>query len=147
MSAPRAGVYVGLDYGRKRIGLAVSTPLRTVHPRPRLERSGEKPDLAFLCALAHETEAEAFVLGLPHNMDGTLSEMEQEVRAFALRLAAESGLPIYGSDERLTSEAAESALRQQELRGRERKARRDSAAACILLSEFLEGEGARERLA
>lgn len=146
MSARRTGVFVGLDYGRKRIGLAISTPLRTVHPRPRLERTGEKRDLAHLCALAVEAEAEAFVLGLPHNMDGTLSEMEKEVRAFALRLAGASGLPVYGSDERLTSEAAESALRQQELRGRERKAKRDSAAACILLTEFLEGGGAAERL-
>ncbi len=142
------GVFLGLDYGRRRIGIAVSTPLDTVHPRPRLERGDADDDFAALGALAAEVEAEALVLGLPSHMDGTPSPMEQEVRAFALRLAAATGLPVYGSDERLTSEAADSALGMQALSWRDRKGRRDSAAACILLADFLATAlPARERLA
>lgn len=142
------GVFVGLDYGRRRIGIAVSTPLDTVHPRPRLERGDAEDDFAALVALVRQVEAEAFVLGLPSHMDGTLSPMEREVRAFAVTLASATGLPVYGSDERLTSEAADSALGMQSLSWRARKGKRDSAAACILLSDFLAtAPASRERLA
>jgi putative Holliday junction resolvase len=140
------GVLLALDYGRKRIGLAVSTALGTVHPRPRLERTSPAEDLRALKAVAEECGAEAVVVGLPHHMDGTASDMEREARAFAALVAAELGVPVYGMDERLTTEAAESALRATESRGRARKARRDSAAACIVLQDFL-GATTRERIA
>ena len=100
------GVLLALDYGTKRIGIAVSTPLGTVHPRPRLRRTTLEKDLDALNALVEENEAEAVVMGLPHNMDGSESEMEREVRAFAKELARRCPIPIYGTDERLTSEAA-----------------------------------------
>ncbi len=141
------GVLLGLDYGRKRIGIAVSTPLGTVHPRPRIERRAVEADLAALGALAREAEAEGFVLGLPSHMDGSLSPMESEVRAFAASLAGATGLPVYGSDERLTSEAADSALGAQDLSRAARKGRRDSAAACIILADFLASAAPPERLA
>lgn len=140
-------VYLGLDYGRKRIGIAVSTPLGTVHPRPRLERTRPDEDLRRLAALAEESGAEAIVVGLPHHMDGQISEMEAEVRRFAVELAQAAGLPVFGSDERLTTEAAETILRSRDLDGRARKARRDSAAACIVLQDFLGTGDGRERIA
>ena len=102
------GVLLALDYGRKRIGVAVSTALGTVHPRPRLERTSAAADLAALRAIAEECGAEGVVIGLPHHMDGTASDMEREVRAFAKGLAAALELPVFGMDERLTTEAAES---------------------------------------
>jgi len=140
-------VLLGLDYGRKRIGIAVSTPLGTVHPRERLERDTMEKDLAALCALAEETGAGAFVIGLPHHMDGKTSDMEREARAFAQALAGACGLPVFGSDERLTTEAADSALRQTSKGWRDRKARRDSAAACIVLQDYLDAPARAEKLA
>jgi putative holliday junction resolvase len=144
---PAAGVLLGLDYGRKRIGIAVSTALKTVHPRPRLERTTIEEDLAAVEALVEETGASAIVIGLPHHMDGKTSDMEREVRAFALSLAAACGVPVFGSDERLTTEAAESALRQTSKGWRERKARRDSAAACIVLQDYLDAPARAEKIA
>jgi putative Holliday junction resolvase len=141
------GVTLGLDYGRKRIGVAVSTLLGTVHPRPRLERTTMERDLATLAGLVEETGATAIVVGLPHHMDGTTSEMEQEVRRFAVTLAAACGVPVYGSDERLTSEAAEQILRASEIRGRARRERRDSAAASLVLQDFLSAGHEGERIA
>jgi putative Holliday junction resolvase len=141
------GVTLGLDYGRKRIGVAVSTPLGTVHPRPRLERTTLEQDLAALAALVEETGAAGIVVGLPHHMDGTTSEMEEEVRRFAVALAAACGVPVYGSDERLTSEAAERILRAGEVSSRARKQRRDSAAASIVLQDFLDAGNDGERIA
>jgi len=142
-----AAVLLGLDYGRKRIGIAVSTPLGTVHPRERLERDTLEKDLAALRALAAETGAGAIVIGLPHHMDGKTSDMEREARAFGLALGAACGLPVFGSDERLTTEAADSALRQTSKGWRERKARRDSAAACIVLQDYLDAPERGERIA
>jgi len=141
------GVTLGLDYGRKRIGVAVSTLLGTVHPRPRLERTTMERDLATLAGLVEETGATAIVVGLPHHMDGTTSEMEREVRRFAVTLAAACGVPVYGSDERLTSEAAEQILRAREIRGRARRERRDSAAASLVLQDFLSAGHEGERIA
>lgn len=141
-----SGVLLALDYGRKRIGVAVSTALGTVHARPRLVRTTLDADLAALRDLVAETGAEAIVLGLPHHMDGSESEMEREVKAFAARVAERCGVPVYGSDERLTTDAAEALLKEQDLGGRKRKARRDSAAACLLLNDFLAGT-TRERIA
>lgn len=148
MSEPAPGAWLGLDYGRKRIGVAVSTALGTVHPRPRLECTTPERDRAVIRALVEETEADGIVLGLPHHMDGRISEMEEEVRRFARELAATCGVPVYGIDERLTTQAADSILRAQELHGRARKARRDSAAACLLLQDFMAaGSEERERIA
>ena len=140
-------VTLGLDYGRKRIGLAVSTPLGTVHARPRLERTKLDADLAALAGLVEETGAAAIVVGLPHHMDGTTSEMEKEVRRFAVALAAACRVPVYGSDERLTSEAADQILRARELRGRKRRERLDSAAASLVLQDFLNAGNQGERIA
>ncbi len=143
----RPAVLLGLDYGRKRIGIAVSTPLGTVHPRKRLERETLAEDLAALCALVEETGASAIVIGLPHHMDGKTSDMEREVRAFAAALGAACGLAVFGGDERLTTEAAESALRQTSKGWRDRKARRDSAAACIVLKDYIDAPTRGERIA
>jgi putative Holliday junction resolvase len=140
-------VCVGVDYGRKRIGLAVSTPLGTVHPRPRLLRTTLERDLAAIRSLVEETDAGLLVVGLPHHMDGTTSEMELEARAFARALAAACGRPVFGLDERLTSEAASSALAAPRGFGKAQKERRDSAAACIVLQDYLNDQGQAERIA
>lgn len=144
---PVARVLLGLDYGRKRIGIAVSTPLGTVHPRERLERTTAEEDMESLAELLRDAGAEAIVIGLPHHMDGKTSDMEREVREFAAALAAVCGVPVFGADERLTTEAAESALRQTSKGWRDRKARRDSAAACIVLQDYLDAPARGERLA
>lgn len=140
-------VWVGLDYGRKRIGLAVATALGTVHPRPRLDRTTREADMDALCDLAREVSAYGFIVGLPHNMDGSSSAIEEEVRQFAAVLAVSSGLPVFGCDERLSTEAADTILRNQERHWRDRKERRDSAAACIVLQDFLSAGEEGERLA
>ncbi|MHC4940172.1 MAG: Holliday junction resolvase RuvX [Planctomycetota bacterium] len=141
------GKLLAIDYGTKRIGLAVSSPLETVHPRPRRDRVDPASDLAYLVRLADEEDVVGIVIGLPHHMDGAQSEMEAEARAFAAKLAAASGLPVFGSDERLTSQEAERILAGQHKDPRERKGRVDSAAACLLLQDFLAAGDEPERIA
>ena len=138
---------IGIDYGTKRIGLAVSSPLGTVHPRPRRDRVTETTDLAFIAGLADEEGVSGIVIGLPHHMDGAQSEMEVAARKFAVKLAELSGLPVFGTDERLTSQAADSILAGQHKNPRARKQRVDSAAACLLLQDYLNAEQSGERIA
>ncbi|MHC4450026.1 MAG: Holliday junction resolvase RuvX [Planctomycetota bacterium] len=138
---------LGIDYGTKRIGLAVSSPLETVHPRPRRDRVTLESDIVFLAALADEEDVAGIVIGLPHHMDGARSEMEIQARSFAKKLAEASGLPVFGSDERLTSQEAERILMAQHKDPRQTKGRVDSAAACILLQDFLAAENEPERVA
>jgi putative Holliday junction resolvase len=131
---------LGIDYGTKRIGLAVSSPLGTVHPRTRLDRQAPKKDLQYLADLADEEQVAGIVIGLPHHMDGAVSDMERAARAFAIELAALTGLPVFGSDERLTSQEADRILATSMRNPRDRKGRVDSAAACILLQDYLSAE-------
>jgi len=140
--------YLGIDYGTKRIGLAVASPIGTVHPRPRLDRVDEAADIRALVGLVREEGVEALVIGLPHHMDGTQSEMELQARRFAKKLAEATGLSVFGTDERLTSAEADRILKVQGQRNpRARKQRVDSAAACILLQDFLNAEQTGERIA
>ena len=140
--------YLGIDYGTRRIGLAVSSPIGTVHPRPRLDREGTEADIQALVALIRDEGVEALVIGLPHHMDGAVSEMEVEARQFGATLAEAAGLPLFGSDERLTSAEADRMLKISGRRNpRARKERIDSAAACILLQDFLSAEQNAERIA
>jgi putative Holliday junction resolvase len=140
--------YLGIDYGTKRIGLAVSSPIGTVHPRPRLDRTGPEDDIRALVALIRDEAVTALVIGLPHHMDGAQSEMEAEARNFGVALAQACELPLFGTDERLTSAEADRILKVQGRRNpRARKERVDSAAACILLQDFLAAEESAERIA
>jgi putative holliday junction resolvase len=137
--------FLAVDYGERRIGLALSDPTATIaQPLPTLQRRrGKRPPTAAILALASEHQVEGFVLGLPITLAGTESDWTREVRAFGDRLAGRAGLPVHYVDERLTSVAAERAVRSIGLprRERERKDRVDAAAAVLILQSFLDRRG------
>lgn len=138
------GRVVAVDYGRRRIGVAVSDPTRTlVSPRDTVENGdppSEPPER--LLRLLRELEPEEIVVGIPLDMDGTTGEMAEEVREFAENLRAGLGLevPVAEWDERLTTEQARDFLREggtsPTRRGRDR-GRLDRAAAAVLLRRYL----------
>jgi putative Holliday junction resolvase len=130
---------LGIDYGRRRLGLAISDEGGILaSPLPVYERRGEKEDLTFLSSLASERKAGQIVFGLPLNMDGSSGEMVDEVIAFAAALREESGLPVVTFDERLTSVEAERVLVQANLSRKRRKGLRDSLSAVLILQGYLE---------
>jgi putative Holliday junction resolvase len=130
---------LGFDYGTKKIGVAVGqTVTRTASPLTTLRHRGQKPDWAAIEALVREWRPEAAVLGLPHNMDDTEEEtLAAPVRRFARQLAGRFGIPVHLVDERLTTLAAERALRDQ---GRGRVDALDAYAAKLILETWL-GDG------
>jgi putative Holliday junction resolvase len=130
---------LGIDYGRKRLGLALSdedeilaSPLATW----RRARSVQT-DFANLSRLAREHGVVRVVVGLPLHMDGTAGEMAREATAFAQGLARESQLPVETFDERLSSSEAERAMLEGDLSRRQRKENRDMLAAVLILQGFL----------
>ncbi len=135
---------LGIDYGRKRHGLAVSDGLGlSSQPLPCLHRSktaaADWPHLAKIC---EERDIRRVILGLPLNMDGTEGEMAREVRRWGAELEQALKLRIDYEDERLTTDEAEEFLIAAGLRPSERKKLRDSVAAALLVRTVMERERA-----
>jgi putative Holliday junction resolvase len=137
---------LALDYGTKRIGMAVSDPERAfAFPAGELERRGERRDLDALRQVALERGAVQLVVGLPLHMSGRPGPEAEAARSFAAKVANATGLPVELLDERWTSQEAERALRQVQPKRRKREAARlDAAAAAILLRTWLERSRLRE---
>lgn len=133
---------LGVDYGERRVGLALSDPTATIaSPLPTLgRRKGKRPPVAPIARLAEEHEVEAIVVGLPLTLEGDDSDWTREVRQFAEALADRTGLPVALEDERMTSVRAERAVRSLGLskEKREEKERVDAAAATLILQAHLD---------
>jgi putative Holliday junction resolvase len=145
------GKILAIDYGRVRIGLAISDPERRfafpleVYTRgqPTCGHPGRKaasldPFFDKLDQLIREENVTLLLVGLPVRGDGREDQMAAEVRQFSARLAQHSGLPVVHYDERYTSVLAESLLWQAGLTHAQRKQRRDKLAAQLLLQAYLE---------
>src|SRR5579864_437160 len=100
-STPSSGRIMAIDYGRKRLGLALSDELGlTSQPLTTLPRTNRRDDLRRLRLLARENKVRQIVVGLPLRLDGTAGEMAEEVKRFATRITKELGLPVKMFDER-----------------------------------------------
>ena len=131
---------LGIDYGRRRIGLAISDEAQYIaRPLDPYHRThSRKRDLQAIARIAHEQEAGCIVFGLPLNMDGSRGEMVLEVEAFAKDLHPLVDLAIATTDERLTSVEAERVLLQGNVKRKDRKLLRDGLAATLILQGYLD---------
>jgi len=133
---------LGIDFGERRIGLAVSDPTGTIaSPLETLRRrAGKRPPITRIVEIAEEHGAERVVLGLPLNLKGEETPWCAEIRAVGERLASRLQLPVDYVDERFTSARAERAVRSLGLgkRKREEKGRVDAAAAVLILQAWLD---------
>lgn len=136
------GRVLAVDYGERRIGLALSDPLGMIaSPLPTLtRRRGKRPPVAPLARLAEEHDVVQLVVGLPLGLDGEENDWSREVREFGEKLAERTGLPVAFQDERMTSVRAERAVRSLGLprQQREEKGRVDAAAAVLILQAYLD---------
>jgi putative Holliday junction resolvase len=130
---------LAIDYGRRRIGLAVSDELAiTAVPLATLERKNRQDDIRRLREITRKYKITLIILGSPLHLDGRAGEMAKEVSRFALRIKKELGLPVKLRDERLTTWEAEQTLKEHSGR-KSKKMHLDSVAAAILLRDFLDG--------
>jgi putative holliday junction resolvase len=133
------GRILGLDLGKRRIGVAISDPLRiTAQGLPTVERTNMRQDLAVLARLITEREVTLVVLGNPLNMSGKEGRQSGWVRAFASDLQGKTGVQVELWDERLTSVEAGRVLRQSGISIEKRGRAVDRLAAVILLQSYLD---------
>lgn len=141
------GAALAIDYGRARIGVAASDALGiTAQGIATLDGRDRAGALDACVALATERDATVILVGLPLHMDGTPGAMAREATAFADALRARVGCPVELVDERLTSFAADQALRDAGFRRKDRAKREDQTAAALLLRGWLDAHarGGRE---
>ena len=133
---------LGVDYGERRIGLAISDALGMIaNPLPTItRRRGKRPPIAEIERIAAEREVEAIVVGLPLDEHGDESAWTAEVRAFGEKLGERAALPVHFVDERMTSARAERVIRESGLprHKREEKGRVDATAAVFILQHHLD---------
>ena len=136
---PLRGRIAGIDFGTKRIGIAVSNTDRTIaSPYENYTRRDPAQDARRFQRLVREEEIVQFVVGLPVHLSGQESEKSLEARRFAAWLGEVTAIPVVLFDERFTTAEAEALLQMAELTKKRRQARRDMLAAQILLAAYLE---------
>lgn len=138
---------LGVDFGEKRIGVAVSDPTGTIaSPLETVKRrAGKRPPLNRLADTARAWEVRHVVVGLPLSLTGEENEWCAEVRTMGRNLAKRLELDVSFVDERMTSVRAERAVRAVGLskRARREKGRVDAGAAQLILQAWLDREDTR----
>lgn len=133
---------MGLDFGSKTVGVAVSDPLlvtaQGVETVFRKSPDKLRQTLARIKELAQEYEVGRIVLGYPKHMNNTEGERCEKTKAFARMLEHRTGLTVELWDERLTTAAANYAMMESGVRREERKAYVDKIAACLILQGYLD---------
>jgi putative Holliday junction resolvase len=132
---------LGIDYGDRSIGLALSDKLHiTAQAIGRYEVQNRKKDAQYFKDLVRQYQVTKVVIGLPLQMDGNEGSRAEKTREFARWLEKVLGLPVVFWDERLTTKQALHVLHEQKIDGRKKKKLKDQVAATLILSNYLESE-------
>ncbi len=130
---------LGIDYGIKRVGLALSDGLGLLaHPYATLERTTRERLFADVLAIVAQESVQTIVLGFPQALNGQETETTRQVRNFAESLRRRTDVPVVFQDEAFSSVEAERNLREGNHRGRKIKAVLDQQAAVVILNDYLE---------
>jgi putative holliday junction resolvase len=130
---------LGIDYGTKRVGLALSDNLGLMaHPYMTLVKTTRERLFSDLLAIIAREKVQAVVLGLPQSPDGGEAEITKQVRNFAQSLLRRIDIPVYFQNEAFTSCLAENHLHHSGRRGRKAQSVLDQQAAVIILNDYLE---------
>ncbi len=126
---------MALDVGTKRIGIALSDYLQIIAiPHSFIPRTPEKEAIETICKLAKENRVEKIVVGVPINMDGSEGAQAKDCTEFSQKIL---GFDIIFEDERLTSEEAESRLKERKIDFRKNKGLVDMESAAVILEQYL----------
>ena len=133
---------MGLDYGAKTVGVALSDALLlTAEPFETIFREEEnklRKTLRRIEEIAATYEVSLIVIGLPLNMDDTDSAQTQKTREFSETVKRRTGLPVVFQDERLTTFAADEVLEESGIPKKDRKQAIDRIAAALILKEYMD---------
>ncbi len=136
---PQGGRIMAIDFGSRRIGLAVTDELgMTAQGLPTLHRTNKRNDFDHLRRTIKRYGVGEIVLGLPLRMSGNTGIQSEKVESFAAELRARFKLQVHLFDERLTSVEANRVLRETDMSGRRRNEVVDQLAAVLILQAFME---------
>jgi putative Holliday junction resolvase len=129
---------MSIDYGRKRVGIAVTDPLKII--ATALDTVHSSKVLEYIEAYIQKEPVELFVVGQPKNLDNTDAEAMEDVKPFAKKLEAKFNIPIAWVDERFTSKLAMRAMIDSGVKKSERRIKEniDKVSAVIILQSYLE---------
>ena len=140
-AVPDVGVLLGIDYGTKRVGVAMSNEEQTMAlPLENYTLRTHALDAEWLRRLASGYGAHGLVVGLPVHMSGDEGGKAGEAREFGRWAAEVTSLPVTWWDERFSSATADVRLNQSEVTKKRRASRRDQLAAQVILQAFLDAE-------
>ena len=137
--------YLGVDYGTKRIGLALADELGIALPMGTIPGVDFSDWLEEMKRVLNERKVDELVIGYPIHMDGAVGKRAKEVDLFISELAKEFNLPVHRVDERLTSVAAAESIQGKPKGKKKRKpadGRIDATAASLILRDFIDGKEA-----
>ncbi|MFH1368694.1 MAG: Holliday junction resolvase RuvX [Elusimicrobiota bacterium] len=131
---------LGIDYGTKRIGIAVTDALGiTVQPLTVMERKSAAEDIRRINEIISEKQVGTIVVGMPSNMNGTPGRLSDEIKWYAGKLKEGTGLPVEFVEERLTTFSAERMLTEEaDMPRSKRKKVRDKIAAVFILQNYMD---------
>lgn len=133
------GVFLGFDFGYKRIGVAVGQLLTaSARPLPTINAKLGVPDWKVVGKLIHEWTPEALIVGIPTCIDGTELYTTKAARHFAEQLTSHYSLPVHLVDERLSTVEARGLLFKEGGYRKIKKTEVDGIAACIILEQWLQ---------
>lgn len=137
---PDLARFLGVDYGEKRVGLAISDPLGMIASPAGFiaRRAGKRAPVAEIIRRAEALEARGFVVGLPLDGDGNETEWTREVRRVGDEIGKRTSLPVQYLDERYTTAKSLRVIREMEGSTRGRKGDVDSMSAAVLLQHALD---------
>lgn len=132
---------LGIDFGEKHIGLAVSDRLGiTAQPLAQYQLKGPKADRKYFQEIITRYDIKKIVVGLPLQMDGTAGPQAEKSQKFAHWLESSLKLPVVMWDERLTTKHAIKIMDEQKIKSQHKKQYRDQISASLILSNYLEME-------
>jgi len=135
------GKVLGIDWGSKRIGIAISDEGRTVaFGRQTYHRGNLEEDVNFIRDLVSKEDVGLIVIGMPYHMSGESGELVEVVEDFKQTLQEKISIPVETMDERLTSSEAERVMLESDLSREDRKRHRDKLAATLILQRYLDKE-------
>ena len=141
MDKNRLSRILGLDYGERRIGLALSDPLEIIaKPLTVIDRQKTADHISKISEIISERKVTSIVVGLPLTLKGQYSKQTEIVLDFIEQLRADLNIPILTIDERLSSIAAKKSLQEQSVKTGHEKGRVDETAAAIFLQEYLDSK-------
>ncbi len=129
---------MGIDYGTRKIGIAISDPLKIIsYPYKTIDVKKTPDYISEIKKIITEKKIESIVVGYPITLSGNHSKQTEVTEKFINKIMSDLGIPVYKCDERLSSQEAKRYLKEQNIKTGHNKEKIDQMSASLILRQFL----------